>query len=89
MIARLAANGEPAWESDQLRFRQLSAPLALGRSIVVGDNSGLVHVISREDGSVLNRLATDGSPIEVTPVLAGNTLVVVTRKGGVFGFRPE
>lgn len=89
VIARLAANGEPAWESDQLRFRQLSAPLALGRSIVVGDNSGLVHVISREDGTMLNRLTTDGSPIDVTPTLAGNTLVVVTRKGGVFGFRPE
>lgn len=89
VVARLAANGEPAWESDQLRFRLLSAPLALGRSIVVGDNSGLVHVISREDGTMLNRLTTDGSPIEVTPTLAGNTLVVVTRKGGVFGFRPE
>ena len=89
LVARLAANGEQIWESDQLRFRQLTAPLALGRSIVVGDNSGLVHVISREDGSVLNRLATDGSPIEVTPVLADNTLVVVTRKGGIFGFRPE
>ncbi len=89
LVARLAANGEQIWESDQLRFRQLTAPLALGRSIVVGDNSGLVHVISREDGSVLNRLATDGSPIEVTPVLVGNTLVVVTRKGGIFGFRPE
>ena len=24
-----------------------------------------------------------------TPVLAGNTVVVVTRNGGVFGYRPE
>jgi len=31
----------------------------------------------------LNRLATDGSAITATPVVAANTLVVVTRKGAV------
>jgi hypothetical protein len=61
----------------------------LGRSVVVGDNTGLVHLLSREDGSPLNRLSTDGSAIAAAPVVAGDTLVVVTQKGGVFGFRPE
>ena len=41
----------------------LSAPLALGRSVVVGDSTGCVHMLSREDGTLLNRLATDGSAI--------------------------
>jgi outer membrane protein assembly factor BamB len=89
VLAWRAGNGEQIWESDRLRFRQLSAPLALGRSIVVGDNTGLVHLMSREDGSLLSRLVTDASPVEVTPLLVDNTLVVVTRKGGIFGFRPE
>jgi len=57
--------------------------------VVVGDNTGLVHLLSREDGSPLNRLSTDGSAIAAAPVVAGDTLVVVTQKGGVFGFRPE
>jgi hypothetical protein len=48
-----------------------------------------VHFLSREDGSLLNRVPTDGSPIAAAPVVAGNTLVVVTRNGGVFGFIPE
>ena len=74
---------------DRLRNRQLSAPLLLGRSIVVGDDIGLVHLISRSDGSLLARLATDGSAIAATPAVADGTLVVVTRKGGVFGFLPE
>ncbi|MEN9539487.1 MAG: hypothetical protein RLZZ126_1722 [Pseudomonadota bacterium] len=69
--------------------RQLTAPLALGRSIAVGDSTGLVHLLSRADGSALNRLSTDGSGIAASPVLAGETLVVVTRNGSVFGFRPE
>jgi outer membrane protein assembly factor BamB len=63
--------------------------LAVGRSVVVGDVTGLVHLLSREDGSPLNRLATDGSAIAAAPVLAGNTLVVVTQNGGVYGFVPE
>ena len=83
------SDGEQRWLVDRLRYRQLSAPLALGRSVVVGDESGLVHLISRADGSALTRLSTDGSAISIAPVEASGTLVVVTRKGGVFGFQPE
>lgn len=82
-------DGASQWVSELLRYRTLSAPLAIGRSVVVGDGTGLVHLLSRDDGSPLNRLATDGSAIAAAPVLAGNTVVAVTRNGGVYGFRPE
>lgn len=82
-------NGERVWASDRLQYRGLTAPLALGRSVVVGDSTGLVHLLSREDGTLLNRLATDGSAVAAAPVVAGNTLVVVTRNGGIYGFVPE
>ena len=72
-----------------MRFRGLSAPLVLGRSVVMGDDNGLVHFLSRQDGQALQRLSTDGSAITGRPVAVGQTLVVVTRTGGVFGFRPE
>ncbi len=83
------SDGERAWSSDRLQYRALTAPLAVGRSVVVGDATGLLHLLSREDGSPLNRLTTDGSAIAATPVLAGGTLVAVTRNGGVFGYVPE
>jgi outer membrane protein assembly factor BamB len=82
-------DGEVLWTSDMLRFRALSAPLLVGRLIAVGDDSGTIHFMSREDAEPLNRLSTDGSPIAVTPALVGKTVVVVTQRGGVFGFRPE
>ncbi len=82
-------DGSSAWTSERLRYRSLSAPLAVGRSVVVGDGTGLVHFLSREDGAPLTRMSTDGSAIAADPVLAGNTVVVVTRNGGVFGFQPE
>lgn len=83
------ADGERAWTTDRLKYRTLTAPLAVGRSVAFGDATGLLHLLSREDGAPLNRLATDGSPIVAGPTLAGDTLVVVTRSGGVYGFRPE
>ncbi len=83
------SDGEPAWSTDRFLHRGLTAPLAAGRSVVFGDAQGLVHLVSRDDGSPLNRLTTDGSPIVAAPVLVGNTLVAVTRNGGVFAWRPE
>ena len=83
------ASGEPAWSIDRLKYRGLSAPVALGRVVAVGDSSGLVHLISREDGSEMTRLSTDGSPVLAAPVLAGDALVVQTRNGGVYAWRPQ
>lgn len=90
IIAWNRVDGERAWVSERLKFRGLTAPLAVGRSVAVGDSSGLLHLVSREDGSPVNRVSTDGSAIAAAPVLAaGDTLVVVTRAGGIFGFRPQ
>jgi outer membrane assembly lipoprotein YfgL len=83
------ASGEPAWNSDRFLHRGLTAPVVVGRSVVFGDAAGFVHMLSRQDGSVLNRLSTDGAGLAAAPVLAGDTLVAVTRKGAVFGWRPE
>lgn len=83
------ASGEAAWTVDRLKFRSLSAPLAVGRVVAVGETTGTVHLLSREDGSELTRLTTDGSAIIGGPVLAGQVLLVQTRNGGVFAWRPQ
>lgn len=89
VVAWRRSDGERTWTSDRLKFRGLTAPLAIGRSVAVGDAQGFVHFLSRVDGAPLGRVATDGSAIAAAPVLVGETLVVVTRNGGVFGFRPD
>jgi outer membrane protein assembly factor BamB len=81
--------GELAWQNERLLFRSLSAPLSAGRTVVVGDAEGQVHFLDRTDGKTLLRLPTDGSPVVGQPVLAGTTMLVVTRNGGLFAFRPE
>ncbi|KLN55904.1 outer membrane protein assembly factor BamB [Variovorax paradoxus] len=83
------SDGERAWQSTRFKNRVLTGPLAVGRSLVIGESTGTLHFVSREDGALLNRVTPDGSAIGVTPVMAGNTVVVVTANGGVFGYRPE
>jgi outer membrane protein assembly factor BamB len=89
LLAWQRAKGDRAWEVDRLKFRDLTAPLALGRLLAVGDSTGLVHLLSLEDGSELTRLTTDGSPIIAAPVLSGPALVVQTLNGGVYAWRSQ
>lgn len=89
VVAWRRASGEKAWELDRLKYRELSAPLSLERLVVLGDDSGQVHVLSTGDGSEQTRLTTDGSAVMAAPVLSGPALVVQTRNGGVFAWRPQ
>ncbi len=89
IFALRPADGEKVWESERLKHRHLSAPLAIGRVLAIGDNSGVVHLVSTQDGAPQNRLNTDGSAIISSPVMVAGTLIVATQNGGLFGFRPE
>ena len=89
VVAWRRTDGDRLWSNDQLKHRVLTTPLSLGRSVVVGDSAGFVHFLSRDNGATLNRMPTDGSAVVAGPVLVGQTVVVVTRRGGIYGFRPE
>jgi outer membrane protein assembly factor BamB len=84
-----ANNGTQLWKSDKLKNRELGVPFLLGRAAVLGDYQGFVHFLSTDDGALVARMKTDGSAISSAPVLAGDTLVVQTRDGGLYGFRPR
>jgi outer membrane assembly lipoprotein YfgL len=83
------SSGEVAWQSEKLLYRGLGAPLSTPRAVVFGDSEGVVHFLSRDKGETLLRLNTDGSPIVSAPVVSGNTMLIVTRNGGLYAFRPE
>jgi outer membrane protein assembly factor BamB len=89
IVAWKTANGETTWTSERMLFRGLSAPAAIGPTVAFGDFEGYVHFLDRKDGQPLLRLSTDGSQVVGRPVLSGTTLLVITRNGGLFAFRPE
>jgi outer membrane protein assembly factor BamB len=55
--------------------------------VVFGDEEGTVHWLARDTGAAQLRMPTDGSAIAAPPAVAGNTMLVVTRKGGLYAFR--
>lgn len=84
-----ASTGEILWTQERMLHRGLSGPLAVGPTVVFGDSEGQVHFLSALDGSLMLRLPTDGKPVVGTPVASGQTLLVATRGGGLYAFRPN
>jgi outer membrane protein assembly factor BamB len=83
------ANGDIAWTNEKYLYRTLSGPLSIGAAVVFGDAEGQVHFLARDSGQALQRVATDGSAVMGTPVASGDTVLVVTRNGGLFALRRE
>lgn len=81
--------GASVWRQDKLRQRALGAPLLMPRYAAIGDGTGLVHGLSRDDGAIAARLATDGSAIVAAPVAAGGLAVVQTTAGALYAIRLE
>jgi outer membrane protein assembly factor BamB len=76
------ASGASAWKQDKLLYRRLTAPLVHESLIIVGDGQGYLHAISQDDGSLIGRMATDGSAvIAIAPVSGG--VLFQTEKGMV------
>jgi outer membrane protein assembly factor BamB len=84
------SGGASLWKDDKLQYRKLTAPLAYNGSAVVGDVQGYLHWLSEDDGSIIGRIATDGSPINVSPILVSadgtQRLIAQTSKGGIYAF---
>ena len=78
------ASGASIWKQDKLALRRLTAPLARRGLIAVADIQGMVHFLSREDGSFVARQITDGSPVTAPLQSLGTNLVLQTRNGGVY-----
>ena len=81
--------GELAWSSEQFLYHELGRPISAGNTLVFGDAKGFVQWLSRDKGAPLLRLPTDGSAVVGAPAVWDKTMLVVTRSGGVFAFRPD
>jgi outer membrane protein assembly factor BamB len=82
-------SGTVAWKEESLQGRHLSAPGATEDYVVVGDIEGMVHFLSRVDGTVSGRIKTESEPITQQPLaLGGNMILIQTRNGKLFALAP-
>jgi outer membrane protein assembly factor BamB len=78
------SNGQSVWKQDRLAHRQLSAPLAGGEAVAVGDFEGYVHFLARDSGAFIARHETNGGAVRAAPVPLRSGLLVQTEEGGLF-----
>ncbi|MBS1141781.1 MAG: Pyrrolo-quinoline quinone [Proteobacteria bacterium] len=76
-------SGSSLWKQDKLKNRRLSAPVIRRGLVVVADAEGIVHFLSREDGSFAARQKTDGTPVRAPLQLLGSSVLVQTSGGSV------
>lgn len=79
--------GERLWETERLKYRNLSAPLVTPRGVLVADNGSWLYQLSLTDGALLNRVKLDSDELAAAPVWAGGRYVVVSREGRVMGLQ--
>ena len=82
-------DGTSVWRQELLVGLKLSPPLVRGDQVVVADSQGFVNVISKNDGNILGRAATDQTAIATRPVPLPNGVAVQTRKGGLYAFSTD
>ncbi len=78
------STGGSAWKQDKLAGRTPSGPQLAGSYIAVVDIEGWVHLIDRNDGSFVGRLATDGSPATSQPARSGGNAVWQSANGMLY-----
>lgn len=69
------ATGASRWKQDKLLRRKLTAPVGFEGKVVVGDSLGYLHVLSADDGSIVGRLALDGTAVNAMVVTRAGLLV--------------
>jgi len=75
------ATGASAWKQDKLAQRHPGGPQIVGSYVAVIDVEGYVHLLDRRDGTLVGRLATDGTPATSQPARAGDNAVWESTNG--------
>ncbi len=77
------ASGASAWKQDQLAGRGTGRPKVAGDYVVVGDVEGYVHLLRKDDGSVVGRRRAASAPILADLLRSSGSIVVQARDGSV------
>ena len=77
--------GQVNWKQTELKARGLTEPVLMGDRLIVGDKTGMLHVLSTQTGEFVARTQLSGA-ITVSPSVADNNLYVMTTNGKLSRF---
>lgn len=79
--------GASLWKQEGLLNRRLTTPLVLNGQVAVADFQGVIHLLGLEEGAIVARATTDGSPISGRMLPLNSGLIAQTANGGVYAFK--
>jgi outer membrane protein assembly factor BamB len=80
-------SGATLWRQTELQRRALSAPVASGAYVVVGDFAGFLHWLDKDSGRIRGRLRLDSQGINAAPLASDTTLYVLGEGGELSAIR--
>lgn len=84
-----AESGVVDWNQGDLAARNITGPAIIGNYIVVGDEEGYLHWMSKQDGHFVGRTHVDNAGILATPIVDNNVIYVVSRDGRLSAYTLE
>ncbi|OWY37766.1 outer membrane protein assembly factor BamB [Xenophilus sp. AP218F] len=75
------STGRNVWTNSDLKYRNVSGPVMLGRFVLVADGEGYAHLLSNESGNIVGRakVGTNGSTNQ--PVSLGSSVLLQGQDG--------
>ena len=83
------ATGASVWKQDKLSLRRPGGPQLVGDFVAVVDVEGYAHLLDRNDGNLVGRIATDGAPATAQPVQSGDKAVWLSTGGTLVSVIPR
>ena len=84
IIAIDEQTAQEVWRQDALRNRNLSSPVAFGNYVIVGDESGYLHVLAQSDGRFVSRRKVGTSGVRSAMDQRDGVVFVYTNNGQLF-----
>lgn len=78
-------NGRVNWKQIALKARGLTEPVLMGNRLIVGDKTGLLHVLSAQNGELISRVQVSGG-VTIAPSVSGNNIYVMSTNGKLSRF---
>lgn len=76
-------SGESLWTQSGLRLRNISAPIAVGPYLIVGDGDGAIYVMNKSDGSYVSRHSLGAEAIVGESIVNTDEIVFMDSDGAV------
>ena len=75
--------GREIWKKENLLYRNPTAPVIMGDSIVIGDLEGYLHWLDKTSGEIQERINIGKSKISSAPLVLNNSIYVLTDSGNL------